>query len=279
MQTNGLLLAKNLPTLDLLNVQVGVSLDGTASDHNRHRKFRNGHGSYLAVVSALRELSSDRYRHLFRGLLCTIDVRSDPLLTYRHMLQFAPPAVDFLLPHRNWGDSTKNDEHDDAATPYADWLVKIFDDWYDEARRQTRVRIFEAIMDLLLGGRPQVEGLGLGPLQTVVIETDGRIEQSDFLKSAYSGAGDTGLRIQDSTLDAVLYSPSIAQRQIGALALSSTCRLCRLHQVCGGGHFAHRYRHGFGFGNPTVYCADLSRLIRHIEVRITADIMKLRNNH
>jgi uncharacterized protein len=38
--------------------------------------------------------------------------------------------------------------------------------------------------------------------------------------------------------------------------------------VCGGGNYAHRYRADVGFRNPSVYCADLYRLIRHVAERI-----------
>jgi uncharacterized protein len=276
LQTNGLLLKENLRLLNRLGVQVGVSLDGAAADHDRHRKFRNARGSHSAVVSGLMALSSEDYRHLFRGVLCTIDLSSNPLSTYEHLLQFGPPAIDFLLPHRNWASEPQRHGLDGGETWYADWLIPLFDYWYDEPTPRTQIRLFRTIMDLLLGGQSQVEGLGLAPLRTVVIEADGAIQQSDFLKSAYHGAGRTGLRIQDHTLDAALYSPRIAERQIGALALASTCRICRLHRVCGGGHFAHRYRPGFGFGNPSIYCADLSLLIRHINSRMTADIVRLR---
>ncbi|MFM9559368.1 FxsB family radical SAM/SPASM domain protein, partial [Streptomyces caniscabiei] len=47
-----------------------------------------------------------------------------------------------------------------------------------------------------------------------------------------------------------------------------TCRACPLVRICGGGHYAHRYRPGSGFRNPSVYCADLDVLIRHIARRL-----------
>jgi uncharacterized protein len=278
LQTNGILLSQNLKLLDQLGIEVGVSLDGIATDNDHHRRFRTGHGSHSAVAPGLATLSGDRYRHLFRGLLCTINIQNDPISTYEHLLQFRPPAMDFLLPHRNWGNLPQENGSVTGEAPYADWLILIFDRWYDEPVQQTHIRLFEEIINLLLGGRSRIEGLGLEPLQTVVIETDGEIQQSDFLKSAYHGAGHTGLHIQDCTLDAALYSPWVVGRQIGALALSSTCRLCRLHRVCGGGQFAHRYRPGRGFDNPTVYCADLSRLIHHIAIRVRADIQRLRSD-
>ena len=33
---------------------------------------------------------------------------------------------------------------------------------------------------------------------------------------------------------------------------------------CGGGLYAHRYRTGSGFMNPSVYCADLEKIITHV---------------
>jgi uncharacterized protein len=42
--------------------------------------------------------------------------------------------------------------------------------------------------------------------------------------------------------------------------------------VCGGGHYPHRYHQDNGFRNASVYCPDLSRLIRHIDARVRADL-------
>ena len=36
----------------------------------------------------------------------------------------------------------------------------------------------------------------------------------------------------------------------------------------------HRYRAGDGFRNPSVYCADLTRLITHIHRRVGADLTR-----
>ena len=50
----------------------------------------------------------------------------------------------------------------------------------------------------------------------------------------------------------------------------SSAAMIRL--VCGGGHYAHRYRPGRGFANPSVYCPDLILLIGHIRERLRIDI-------
>src|SRR5262245_18306714 len=41
-------------------------------------------------------------------------------------------------------------------------------------------------------------------------------------------------------------------------------RAYRVHRICGNGLYAHRYRAGIGFANPSVYSPDLQRLIGHI---------------
>src|ERR1700688_3248230 len=65
-------------------------------------------------------------------------------------------------------------------TPYADWLIAIFDRWYREPR--TAIRLFEEIITLILTGRSSGEVVGLAPSTVVVVETDGSIEQIDSLK-------------------------------------------------------------------------------------------------
>jgi radical SAM protein with 4Fe4S-binding SPASM domain len=112
----------------------------------------------------------------------------------------------------------------------------------------------------------------LAAYAVVVIESDGAIELVDSLKSAYPGACDTGLHVSSDPLDAALDHPGVVARQIGLMALSETCRHCDLHSLCGGGHYAHRYRSGEGFRNPSVYCADMAKLISHVSQRVLADV-------
>lgn len=273
LQTNGISLdAGYLRLFDSLDIRVGVSLDGDAAAHDRHRRYPNGRGSHAAVVAALERLAAGTYQHLFGGLLCTIDVRNDPVATYEALLQFNPPMIDLLLPHGTWTAPPPERIPDSPSTPYADWLIAVFDRWFDASRQETRIRLFEEIMHLLLGGASASEAVGLSPASVIVIETDGSIEQSDMLKSAYHGAPWTGLHVNRDPLDAALLLPSVVARQIGAKALSTECRRCRIRQVCGGGLYPHRYRSGSGFANPSVYCPDLFSLITHIRQAMVAGI-------
>jgi uncharacterized protein len=73
----------------------------------------------------------------------------------------------------------------------------------------------------------------------------------------------------------VLRTPGFAARQLGAAGLCEECRECPVVRVCGGGNYAHRYRAGRGMLNPSVYCLDLFKLIRHIRGVMEAGISAL----
>jgi uncharacterized protein len=278
VQTNGVLLSEGmLRVLAAADIQVGVSVDGDAWAHDRHRRHANGKGSHAAVLAGLSRLRQPAYKHLFESIYCTIDIGNDPVATYQALLeQTQAPGMDFLLPHGNWSDPPPGHG---SGTPYADWLIPIFDHWYRAPRQQTQIRFFQSILDLVLGGASRFEGIGLSPLQFLTVDTDGSIEQVDSLKSAFAGAPATGLNVFDHAFNAALLHPGVVASQRGLAALCGTCLSCPVHQVCGGGMYAHRYRAGSGFLNPSVYCADLRCLVEHIRDTVYEDLLTAQEVH
>ncbi|MFJ9707833.1 FxsB family cyclophane-forming radical SAM/SPASM peptide maturase [Streptomyces sp. NPDC101234] len=270
IHTNGLQL--NQRYLDLFaeyDVRVGISLDGDRAANDRHRLYRDGRSSYDKVLAAIARLRQDRYRHLFAGILCTVDVRNDPVAVYDALALLRPPRIDFLLPHATW--DTPPPRPQDTATPYADWLLAIHDRWTGQGR-PVPVRLFDSVISTLGGGPAQTESMGLESADVVVVETDGTYEQADSLKTAYDGAPGTGKDVFRHTLDEVSRHPGMTARQHGLDDLSAQCRACPVVRSCGGGLFAHRYRgDGSGFDNPSVYCADLKQLVESLGTRTGVD--------
>ncbi|MFI6294802.1 FxsB family cyclophane-forming radical SAM/SPASM peptide maturase [Nonomuraea sp. NPDC050790] len=274
VQTNAVLLDEDtLLCFRDLDVQVGVSLDGGRRANDRNRRFSNGRSSFAAVSDALFLLLSPPFQHLYGGLLCTIDLANEPVETYEALMEFQPPVLDFLLPHGTWGSPPPGRPPDPRKTLYADWLIPVFDHWYGRSG-ETVVRLFQEIINLLLGGTSATEAVGLTPSTLVVIETDGTIEQTDSLKTVAHGAPATGLNIVDHAFDTALRHPGMVARQLGWEALSDTCKQCPFGRVCGAGLYPHRYRPGTGFLNPSVYCSDLYRLIGHIRSRLVEDLRR-----
>jgi uncharacterized protein len=273
LQTNGVLLTA--PAVDALRaagVRVGISLDGDRAANDRYRRFRDGRSSYPHAVRALALLRDSP--DIFAGILAVVDLANDPVVTYESLLAYSPPAMDFLLPHGNWTQPPPNRPADDT-TPYGDWLVSVFDRWYDAPLRETRIRLFGEIIEGLLGGASRTESIGLSPAGVVVIDADGSLEQVDALRTAYPGARNTGLNVFAHSFDTALTHAGIRARQGGVDALPEACRSCPVHRVCGGGYYPHRYSAERGFQNPSVYSPDLRRLIEHIDRRVRSDVSRI----
>ena len=273
IQTNGVRLDHTfLRYFRERRIQVGVSLDGGLAAHNRHRRFAHGGSSFPQVVAALDLLRSAAYREVYGGILGTIDLRNDPLDVYHGLLGFDPPLIDLRPPHGNWVTPPPGRTPGGTATPYADWLIAVFDEWYGAGVRATGVRLFDSIIQMVLGGPSDTEDVGLTRTGAVVIDTDGSIQASDVLKTTRPGEPETGLNVLTHTFDDALAAPAILAEQRSAATVPVQCRRCEIVALCGGGLRAHRFHPTAGFDQRSVYCPDLLRLIPYIRDRVRADL-------
>lgn len=262
LQTNGVRLDEGLCDLFAeYDVKVGVSLDGDRTANDLHRRSRDGRSSHPQVLRGLALLRRSVYRHLFSGILCTVDLRNDPIRVYEALLAEEPPRIDLLLPHATW--ESPPPRPDGVPAPYADWLAEIHDRWTRDGRPMP-IRMFDSLLSAACGGSTASEGIGLDAVNLLVIETDGQWEQADSLKTAFDGAPATGLNVRDHSVDEAAAHPGIGARRGGLSALCTTCRACPVVRICGGGLYAHRYRADTGFDNPSVFCEDLKALIPRV---------------
>lgn len=268
MQSNATLLTKEkADTLQKLGIGIGISLDGPEDAHNQYRVYSNGLPSYADARAGLENLLDEEGRKIWGGFLAVINVERDPREIFDHLASFRPPSIDFLEPHGAWNTMPPGKTRPDD-TVYGDWLIDLFDYWYESPQAVIPVRKFDEIIEHLYGGHGTLESFGLEPVDLVTIATDGAYETVDCIKAAYPAAEYLGLNVFENSLDEVMSHPMISMRQIGLDALPETCHQCDLVPTCGGGYFAHRYSPENGFRNPSIYCADLKKLIHHIQKRI-----------
>lgn len=266
LQTNGVLL--DTDWLDLfreLGVSVSLSMDGPKHVHDRARVNHAGRGSYDEVVRGLRLLlDAPDVDQLFGGILCVIDPTEDGLAIYRHFRELGVSRVDFLLPLEYHWDNPPPGYEDPTATPFADYLIPIFDDWWAEDNPRVLVRLFFDVIKLLFGGRQHIDSLGGDPVDLAVIETDGSLEPLDALRACGDGFTQLGLNVRRDPIAALHDQPLFRAAMAGQEGLCATCQACSLRTVCGGGYLPNRYSRTRGFDNPSIYCRDLYKLISHI---------------
>lgn len=260
-------------------VRVGVSLDGDRAATDRHRRFASGASSHMQALRAV-SLLRDDYPDIYAGVLCTIDIRNDPVAVYKAVRDARPPRADFLLPHATHSDPPVRANPEQAE--YADWMLAVFDQWNAESR-PFPVRSFTSVLDAFRGLPSGTESLGLDPVDLVVVEADGTLEQTDSLKATYDGAPATGFTVAEHSFDEASVHPGFEARRHGLADLCKTCRRCPVVAVCGGGLRTHRYSTPSPttppapppdpFDNPSVYCRDLKELIIGIRTRTHASVV------
>jgi uncharacterized protein len=270
LQTNGTLIDDRF--IDVFrrhDVGIGVSLDGGRASHNSHRIYADGRPSFALVQRGLDRLRAEE--GIWTGTLCAIDLANDPIQVYEDLIALHPPELDLLLPLANWVHLPPG--HDPDGTPYAEWLIKVFDRWFDAPRRETGIRLFESIIGLLLGGHSETEAVGLDSSDAITVETDGTLEVTDALKTTAQGLGALGLSVHHNSLDQAMRHPAVRAMRRTVDRLSVECQACPIVEVCGGGQYSHRYGTDGGFLHPSVYCQDLIRLITHINGRLRRELL------
>jgi uncharacterized protein len=218
-------------------------------------------------------LTRPPYRKIFGGFLVVVNLEADPIEVFDYLAGFDPPGIDFILPYDNW-DRRPPGKDSFEATPYGEWLCRLFDHWIDQDSHIS-VRILDSLMRLLLGGESLVESVGAGVVDLVVVETNGELEAVDSLKATFEGATSLGFDVRSHDFDAVAEHVGVRSRQLGAASLCQTCRECPHVRVCGGGYLPNRYSATRGFDNPSIYCHDLQRVIGHMRERISRELKQV----
>jgi len=182
VQTNGVLLTHQwCHLLKQLNIRIGVSLDGPQHIHDRYRIDHAGKGSYNEVMRGVAILKENGLADI-STLLCVVNIDSDPEEMYEFFKSMGIRKVDFLYPDLNYDHLPAQLKN--GQTPFADWLIQVFDLWVRDERKgiSPRIRRFVNAAMLILGQRTMADDMGLEENNVLVIETDGGIEAVDSLK-------------------------------------------------------------------------------------------------
>ena len=176
--------------------------------------------------------------------------------------------MDFLLPDTSHDNKARHYGHL-APLPVARYLIPIFDEWFSEDDPSVRIRIFEDLLKLLMGGSPDSDAFGSAAMSYVVIETDGSIEALDALRVCEANIACSGLNVRYHGFDDLARGCPLAYRALTeGFPPCASCRECPEHDICGGGYLPHRYARANGFDNPSVWCADVLALLTHIRARL-----------
>lgn len=254
--TNGILINDRWAQFFASNsIDVTVSVDGTPAIHDTHRRTFSGKGTYEAVRSGIRILKEHGVR--VSGL-AVYDAAMRPRDVYDTMtMDLGLNRFDVLIPIA---------DHDNPPVhSISSFYRGLYDIWINEGlENDVVVRLPRAHLIGVLGGKTRLESIGYGAQETTTVLTDGSIEALDVLRFAGNEHTKASMDIFKNRLDEVKDMPEWQSVLKASLSLPAECLGCVYHDACGGGYLPHRYSKSHGYGNPSVYCAELKSIFSHI---------------
>jgi uncharacterized protein len=266
VQTNGVLL--NQEWFDVFKsheIRLGISLDGPKKYHDEYRVFHNGKGSYEDVVKGFKLAKKNG----FVAILMVLNPELPAKDFYDEIKKLEVESLNLLFPDGHYDQLPFGIDKlrfgDEDYTPYADWLIELFQIWKKDIDRPA-IRFFEDLVEMLLGGNHSGnQNFGKKQNGVVVIETNGNIEVVDSLRASFEGITRNNVNVHNNKIQDIFEDDIFDIYYNSHEKVCEKCLNCPVYDICGGGFLGNRYALKNGFDNPTIYCKDIIRLLSHIQ--------------
>ena len=245
LQTNGYNIRREL--LDLLaeyHVSLGISIDGPSEQNDLHRITHSGGGSYDKVMRTVEKICEWGYDQLLGGFLCVMNPALDPEAFLAWGAALPVKRLDLLWPIEYFQENppwAPGDFDRYCARPrYGTWLAEVFTRWWERADPQFFIRLFFETIGVLMGSGSHSDALMNDLLNMFVVNTDGRIEYSDYFRAYRDGGSTSPWNVYDHALDEVtadrVFDFCLNLRD----HLPLECKPCDHREICGGGFLPGR---------------------------------------
>ena len=263
MTTNGVLIDEEWALiLKQHKVSIALSLDGPENVHNKNRINFGNKGTWDKTMKALNILKK---HELPVGVLAVADLETDPVEIIDFFIKEAITSFDLLIPDENY---------DSKEVPRInEYYVKAFKHWYANYSDKASFRLFENVIRGLLGKQSKTEGIGIGPISFLTINSDGTLETLDTLRIRGCGSNQTKLNVVNNQFEDLKEEEDWKFVLKSSLDLPPKCMKCQFQLVCGGGYITHRWSSQNDFNNPSVYCEDLIEIISSVWQTISKDLV------
>ena len=266
IQTNGMLIDEEWAVFLAENrFLVGLSLDGPAELHNLNRLDTVGEGTFNRVMRAARLMEKHGVEF---NILCVVTGRNARSVEknyrfYRRQgfrwLQFIP-CLDSLEQQRG------EEKYHLSAENYGDFLIRLFDLWYEDLQRgeYISIRHLDNWLSILLGGQPEVCSMTGQCAVQFVVEGDGGVYPCDFYVLDEWRMGTVG----ESSFAEMQRGEVAAWFIQASLRVPNKCRRCRWYGLCRNGCRRNRMTLLDGEVDRNCYCEAYQRFFSQREKQL-----------
>ena len=236
LQTNGTLIDAELATLFAeYKFLLGVSLDGPEDVHDTYRLNLKQQGSYRRVIKGIEILKQHGVEFNILIAVNAVNVgRAEEI--YRFLLdhelyyhQYIPiveldpkgQPLPFTITGAQWGG----------------FLCRIFDAWYTSDAERVSIRLFDAVLRLLVDGTRVMCTMGNDCRQYFVVEHNGDVYPCDFFVDADKKLGN----ILQQDWPELLHSERYHAFGLQKAQINDLCVQCPHLEICAGDCLKHRF--------------------------------------
>ncbi len=264
VQTNGTLvtpsLAKFFAEEDFL---LGVSVDGPAEIHDARRRTADGRGSHALVIRGLEYLKAAGVKVNLLTLVSQSNVRS-PREVYTYLTEVLGCR------HLQFIECVETGSPDSiSAEEWADFMIGIFDAWFERDRTRVSIRLFDSVVSKLLTGNANSCAMGCDCRSYFVVEHNGDVYPCDFFVEPSLRLGNVHEQDWDELWDDPRHTAFGARKRV----LHADCKVCPYVNFCQGDCPKNRSGHGFQMDGAAVrsqLCEGWKRIYAHILPRLEA---------
>lgn len=260
IQTNGILV--NDIWIDLFgrhNVHVGVSIDGPAAYHDRHRIDHKGRPTHAQVVRGIRMMkqahSDGRMGDI--AALCVVEEDVDIAAVYEHLVgELGIRSLNFLFPEIK--GSTFNRRVPARMVSVFDKLTQL---WLQD--RSVNLSLLRHPYGRMNTPGPYDEDVALHQFMKSMVYTvysNGEIGPDDTLRPLAPELFETGLNVTKNSIIEVIEHPAMRAYALESFNLPTECTDCCWRNVCRAGELSHRHSSEKRFANPSTYCDALAEM-------------------
>ncbi|MFC2076214.1 anaerobic sulfatase maturase [candidate division KSB1 bacterium] len=257
IQTNGLLIDRDWVSFLLeYKVFVGLSLDGPAEIHDRHRFTLGNKPSHELVMKGLNLLKQERVEF---NILAVVSRESQSYAreTYRW---FRSLGLEFLqfIPCIELDPGSGLAPFSVTPKGYGRFLCDLFDEWYNDGYPVASIRLFEDILAAFSGITPFTCEFRPSCGDYLVVEYNGDVYPCDFMVESEWLLGN----ILETTLTEMSESDRFNEFLKLKPRTPNTCADCQWNFVCHNGCPRQR-RMTSGFERESILCRAYKMLYEH----------------
>lgn len=211
---------------------VGLSLDGPAMLHNRNRVDHHGAGTFERVMHAAALF--DRYQVEY-NILCVVTGENARNIgeIYRFFREHSFDYLQFIPCLEPMDQERGKEAYHLSVEDYGEFLLRIFDLWFDDLKRghYVSIRHIDNWLSILLGGRPEACTMnGICSIQFVV-EGDGSVYPCDFYVTDRWKLGN----VQTDSFAQMAQSTNAREFILSSTVVPDSCRACTIAALCRNG--------------------------------------------